>query len=73
MPRMLGFILKAQRIVQRSTSVGQPFILICHSHPTAAITGWWLKRWREAMIIMISHGDIFDRPPNSYDRYLTWF
>jgi glycosyltransferase involved in cell wall biosynthesis len=70
---MLGFILKAQSIVQRYTSVGQPFILICHSHPTAAIAGWWLKRWREAMIIMISHGDIFDRPPNSYDRYLTWF
>jgi len=70
---MLGFILKAQRMVERSISVGQPFVLICHSHPTAAIAGWWLKRWREAIVIMISHGDIFDRPPNSYDRYLTWF
>ena len=73
MPRMLGFILKAQRMVERSISMGQPFVLICHSHPTAAIAGWWLKRWREAIVIMISHGDIFDRPPNSYDRYLTWF
>lgn len=72
LPRKLGFIFKAQRMVQGSTYVDQPFVIICHSHPTAAIAGWWLKRWREAMIIMVSHGDIFDRPPNSYDRYLTW-
>lgn len=72
LPRKLGFIFEAMRMVNRATQAGESFILICHSHPTAAIASWWLNGCRKPLIIMVAHGDIFDRPPHSYDPLLTW-
>lgn len=43
--------------------------VICHSHPMAVAVGWWFGH--RVKLIMISHGDIFHRPPGSYDPAIT--
>ena len=44
----------------------------CHSHGTVA---WVSKvcRHYHLKIIMTTHGDIFERPPGTYNRQLTWY
>lgn len=69
LPRQLAWILLALRTAQRELH-GEQTPVICHSHPLAAAVAWMLgKRVR---LIMVSHGDIFHRPPGSYDPAITW-
>ena len=52
---------------------GQPktgIRVICHSHPMAAAVGWYFGP--RVKLVMVSHGDIFHRPPGSYDPAITW-
>ncbi|MFN9695403.1 MAG: glycosyltransferase family 4 protein [Synechococcaceae cyanobacterium] len=61
--------LKAVSARSQSDSVA-PVAVICHSHPVAAfLSRWFGDRIR---IVMISHGDIFHRPPKTYDPAITW-
>lgn len=69
LPRQLLWILLAVRATQRQLQ-GSRTAVICHSHPLAAALAWWFgKRVR---MVMVSHGDIFHRPPGSYDPGITW-
>lgn len=46
--------------------------VIFHSHPPAALLAPSLRRRRIGSILVV-HGDIFDRPPGTYDRRLTFW
>lgn len=47
-----------------------PITVICHSHPMATAVGWYFGP--RVKLVMVSHGDIFHRPPGSYDPAITW-
>lgn len=44
--------------------------VICHSHPLAAAVAFCFGR--RVQLVLVSHGDIFHRPPSTYDPGLTW-
>lgn len=69
LPRQLAWILlaliAAQHELQRTRTV-----VICHSHPLAAALAW--RFGRRIRLLMVSHGDIFHRPPGSYAPSIAW-
>lgn len=69
LPRQLLWIGLALRATQRQLQARRTTV-ICHSHPLAAALAW--RFGRRVRLIMVSHGDIFHRPPGSYDPAITW-
>ena len=69
LPRQLAWILLALRAAQQELQ-GTRAAVICHSHPLAAAVAW--RFGRRIRLIMVSHGDIFYRPPGSYDPSIAW-
>ncbi|WP_231597184.1 glycosyltransferase family 4 protein [Synechococcus sp. CBW1004] len=69
LPRQLLWILLALRETHRELK-NPPATVICHSHPLAAAVAWWFGP--RVRLLMISHGDIFHRPPGSYDPAVSW-
>lgn len=69
LPRQLLWIFLALRATQHGFQ-GAGTAVICHSHPIAAVIAW--KFGRRVRLIMVSHGDIFHRPPGSYDPSIAW-
>ena len=52
----------------------RPAAVIMHSHPAAAMLAVPLRRLLAARSILVVHGDIFERPADTYDRRLTaWY
>jgi 2-deoxystreptamine N-acetyl-D-glucosaminyltransferase/2-deoxystreptamine glucosyltransferase len=47
--------------------------VICHGHPVAALAAAPLTRGFGIPYILVTHGDIFDRPRGTYDPLLTRF
>lgn len=69
LPRQLLWILLALRTAQKELQAACTPV-ICHSHPVAAAVAW--RFGRRIRLIMVSHGDIFHRPPGSYDPAISW-
>ena len=71
LPRQLTWIsiaIKATSHVIKKHPKTQ-ITVICHSHPMAVAVGWCFGH--RVKLIMISHGDIFHRPADSYDPAIT--
>ncbi len=69
LPRQLAWIgLALGALRQRLPAHGAT--VICHSHPLAAAVAFWFGR--RVQLVLVSHGDIFHRPPGTYDAGLTW-
>jgi len=47
-------------------------LVLCHSHPVAALAGLPFRWLSGARLVMVCHGDIFERPPGTYEPGLTW-
>jgi glycosyltransferase involved in cell wall biosynthesis len=69
LPRQLLWILLALRATQKEMQAACTTV-ICHSHPVAAAVAW--RFGGRIRLIMVSHGDIFHRPPGSYDPAISW-
>jgi glycosyltransferase involved in cell wall biosynthesis len=69
LPRQLLWILLALQATQKELQAACAPV-ICHSHPVAAAVAW--RFGRRIRLIMVSHGDIFHRPPGSYDPAVAW-
>ena len=48
-------------------------LLVCHGHAFAAIAACRVKRDHGVPYALVTHGDIFYRPPGTYDLWLTQF
>jgi glycosyltransferase involved in cell wall biosynthesis len=70
LPRQLSWILKALLATATELSPGDRATVICHSHPLAAAIA--LRFGRDVRLLMVSHGDVFSRPPGSYDPAITF-
>ncbi len=72
LPRQLLWILLALRSTARELDPPRspPTAVLCHSHPLAAAVGWCFGR--RVRLVLVSHGDVFHRPPGSYDPAVTW-
>ncbi len=72
LPRQLIWIALALRATGRELGQCRGVItpVICHSHPLAAAVGWCFGT--RVRLVMVSHGDVFHRPPGSYDPAITW-
>ena len=47
-------------------------LVLCHSHPVAALAALPFRWLSGAQLAMVCHGDIFERPPGTYEPGLTW-
>ena len=70
LPRQLFWILKALLATVSELSPGDRATVICHSHPLAVAIA--LRFGRDVRLLMVSHGDVFSRPPGSYDPAITF-
>ena len=69
LPRQLLWILMALRAIQGKLQEARMAVM-CHSHPLAAAIAW--RFGSRVRLVMVSHGDIFHRPPGTYDPSIAW-
>jgi len=48
-------------------------LVLFHSHPPTALLTPILRRFLGCRVVMVMHGDIFDRPRGTYDARITWW
>lgn len=72
-PRELAFALSAKSAIHRLHMRGGVGVVLCHGHPVTALAAGPLRRRLGIPCVMVTHGDIFDRPRGTYDPRLTWF
>lgn len=72
-PRELAFALSAKSALRRLHARGGVDVVLCHGHPVTALAAGPLGRRLGIPCVMVTHGDIFDRPKGTYDPRLTWF
>lgn len=72
-PRELAFAYAARHAVSRRHTQAPIDVLICHGHVAACLVGQPFAAEHEAPHILVTHGDIFERPAGTYDARLTWF
>jgi len=72
-PREAAFALWAKAAVRRLHAKQAVDAVICHGHPVAALAAAPLTRGLGIPFILVTHGDIFDRPRGTYDPLLTRF
>lgn len=72
-PREWSFARSMQRALRRLNKVRPLDILVCHGHVLATLTATRLKREIDVPYALVTHGDIFERPEQTYDPRLTWF
>lgn len=72
-PNELSFIFKATDKVVGLCETLPVAAVMCHSHAMAYWLGAARKYRLGYRLLMTTHGDIFDRPANTYSRELTWF
>jgi glycosyltransferase involved in cell wall biosynthesis len=72
-PNELAFLRAARREIAGLAAREKIDVVWCHSHAAATLVGAPLKKRLGVRVIMTTHGDIFDRPPGTYSRDLTWF
>jgi len=70
-PRELAFARAARHALRRLHRHRAIDVVLCHSHVVAARAAAPFTAAAGAPCVMVTHGDIFDRPPGTYDRRLT--
>jgi len=72
-PRQWVFVLAVRRALLGAGARESYAGVLFHSHPAAALLATPLRR-RRIRSLLVVHGDIFDRPPGTYDWRLTaWY
>lgn len=71
-PNELAFLLAARKCLLGHLKQNRLDAVICHSHASSVFVGRKLQQ-AGVRVIMITHGDIFDRPRGTYDSRLTAF
>ena len=72
LPAELAFDLAALLALLRLQRRSPVDLVLCHSHPVAALTALPFRWLSGARLAMVFHGDIFERPPGTYEPGLTW-
>lgn len=72
-PNQAAFALWTRRLMARVHLKDPIHGIICHSHTVAALAAEPFGRPKGIPYGLVTHGDIFDVPPGSYDSRLTWF
>lgn len=72
LPAELAFDLGALMALLRLHRRNPVDLVLCHSHPVAALTGVPFRWLSGARLAMVCHGDIFERPAGTYEPGLTW-
>jgi glycosyltransferase involved in cell wall biosynthesis len=72
-PNERSFAAAARRALFALHAENPLDLVLCHSHATAVLSALPLKQRHGVPVAVFSHGDIFDRPPGTYDRRLTKF
>jgi glycosyltransferase involved in cell wall biosynthesis len=72
-PNEVAFCLAATRALRRLIAARGLDVILFHSHATAAIAVPRLRRPGGPRFAMTTHGDVFERPPGTYDPRLTAF
>lgn len=72
-PRQILFILLAARSLRKLRRERRVDLLIFHSHPPTALLSRMMQRILKCQVAMVMHGDIHDRPGDTYDARLTWW
>lgn len=71
-PNELAFLHAMKKALVALSQRCHVDVVMCHSHSLAEMA-CRLKKALGYKVIMTTHGDIFDRPPGTYTRELTWF
>ena len=72
-PRQLVFILMTGAALTTRRPRRSLDLVLFHSHPPTALLASLLRRRLGCRVVMVMHGDIFDRPPGTYDPRITWW
>ncbi|MCP9903243.1 glycosyltransferase family 4 protein [Cyanobium sp. BA5m-21] len=73
-PRQILFILKVGARLGYARPPQRIDLVLFHSHPPTALLAPLLQRRLGCRVVMVMHGDIFDRPRGTYDPRLTaWY
>lgn len=73
-PRELAFAIAARSALVRigeERPARAPRLVICHGHVPVAVVARPLSTRFGTRTIIVVHGDVFDRPPRTYDARLT--
>lgn len=71
-PAELGFVYAARRALFLCHARTPVNALVCHGHLTSYLVGRPFTIANGAPHILVTHGDIFERPKGTYDTRLTW-
>ncbi|MDL1948435.1 glycosyltransferase family 4 protein, partial [Acidobacteria bacterium ACD] len=70
-PREVAFAAGVGRALLRHYAPGEPMAVVCHGHVLTAVAGRALNRRLGVAVLMVTHGDVFERPRGTYDATLT--
>jgi glycosyltransferase involved in cell wall biosynthesis len=70
-PHELSFARSAKRALRRLHAERPVGFVLTHSHVVADRSAHPLRRDAEVPFGLVTHGDVFDRPPGTYDPLLT--
>lgn len=72
LPNEVAFAFAARAALAKCHAMVRVDWIICHGHPVSALTAAPLRRKLGIRYALVTHGDIRDRPPGTYDSRLTW-
>ena len=72
LPAEVAFDLAALVVLLRLQRRCPVDLVLCHSHPVAALVGLPFRWLSGARLAMVCHGDIFERPLGTYEPGLSW-
>lgn len=72
-PREYAFAWTVGRRLRQLHGYEPVDIVMCHGHSVAALAAKPMKEKSGVPYVIVTHGDIFDRPKGTYDFRLTWF
>ncbi len=72
LPAEVAFDLAALLALLRLQRRNPVDLVLCQSHPVAALTGVPFRWLCGVPLVMVCHGDIFERPAGTYEPGLTW-
>lgn len=73
LPNELSFLYFARRALKKIVTLNGRAFVLCHGHGTLVVCVAPLMKKFQLTTGIVTHGDIFDRPAGTYDRFLTWF
>ena len=72
-PNELSFLRQAYQELLSLVQKENIDTIICHGHASIVYVAKPLQKHAKLKTIMVTHGDIFDRPVGTYDYFLTQF